>query len=524
MSFSDDVPVGTDSVFIDYFWVRGAVGIDESMRHLWKLFRCLFLSQQGLRALPNPRVTFGRCFGDDFQVGTDSVFVDFFWVNRGCSSSKCARHLVKVFQWWFLSRQQLSFLWLFLSQLGLWALTNPHVSFGSSFVVFFWVNRGCEPFRIHASPLEGASVMISRSAPTLFSLTFSESTGAVTSSESTRHLWKALRWWFPGRHRLYFRWLFLSQQGLSPLPSPCVTFERRFGDDFPVGTDSVFIDFFWVNRGCHLFRIHVSPLKGVSAMIFQSAPSLFSLTFSESTGAVSSSESTRHLLKVFRWWFPHRHRLHFRWCFWVNRSYELFQIHSSPLEGASVMISQSAPTLFSLTFSESTGCHLFRIHVSPLKGVSATIFQSAPSLFSLTFSESTGAASSSESTRHLLKEFRWWFVRWHRLRFRWRFLVNRSCELFRIHASPFEGVSVTFSKSTGAVSSFESTRHLWKVFWWWFRRRQRLSFHWLVLSQQGLWVLTNPPSPLEVVSLTFSESTGAASASESKRHLWKVFR
>jgi hypothetical protein len=43
-----------------------------------------FLSQQGLQALLNPRVTFGRCFGDDFLVGYDSVFVDYFSVNRGC--------------------------------------------------------------------------------------------------------------------------------------------------------------------------------------------------------------------------------------------------------------------------------------------------------------------------------------------------------------------------------------------------------------------------------------------------------
>jgi hypothetical protein len=32
----------------------------------------------GLGALTNPRVTFGRCFVDDFLVGTDSVLVEFF--------------------------------------------------------------------------------------------------------------------------------------------------------------------------------------------------------------------------------------------------------------------------------------------------------------------------------------------------------------------------------------------------------------------------------------------------------------
>jgi hypothetical protein len=41
-------------------------------------FSLSFSSQQGLRALPNPRVSFGRCFGDDFPGSTDSIFVDFF--------------------------------------------------------------------------------------------------------------------------------------------------------------------------------------------------------------------------------------------------------------------------------------------------------------------------------------------------------------------------------------------------------------------------------------------------------------
>jgi hypothetical protein len=32
----------------------------------------------------NPGVTYGRCFVDDFRVGTDSVFVDLLLVKRGC--------------------------------------------------------------------------------------------------------------------------------------------------------------------------------------------------------------------------------------------------------------------------------------------------------------------------------------------------------------------------------------------------------------------------------------------------------
>jgi hypothetical protein len=107
--------------------------------------------------------------------------------------------------------------------------------------------------------LQGFSVTISQSAPTPFSLTF------------------------------------LSQQGLQALPNPRVTFGRCFGDDFPVGYDSVFVDYFLVNRGCERFRIKASLLEGFSVTISQLASTPFSLTFSESKGAGSYSESTRHL-------------------------------------------------------------------------------------------------------------------------------------------------------------------------------------------------------------------------------------
>jgi hypothetical protein len=47
--------------------------------------------------------------------------------------------------------------------------------------------------RIQASPVEGFSLKISESAPTPFSLTFSESTEDVDTDESTRHLWNRFR-------------------------------------------------------------------------------------------------------------------------------------------------------------------------------------------------------------------------------------------------------------------------------------------------------------------------------------------
>jgi hypothetical protein len=50
-------------------------------------------------------------------------------------------------------------------------------------------------------------------------------------------------------------------------------------------------------------------------MIFLSVSTPFSLTFSESKGASNSSESTRYLWKLFRWWFLSRQQLSFRGLF-----------------------------------------------------------------------------------------------------------------------------------------------------------------------------------------------------------------
>jgi hypothetical protein len=227
---------------------------DESMHHLWKLFRWrfpsrhrlhfhwLFLSKQGLRALMNQRVTCGSGFVDYFWFGSGLVFVDYFWIKRGvlsriqaspmegvpltiselvptpfsftfsksigvASASKSTRHLWNLVRWWFMTLQRLSFCWLFLSQQGLWALRNPQI-FGIGFSDDFGVGRG--PIFI----------------------TVSKWTGAGRADESTRNLWTL------------FPWLFLSQQGLQALPNPCVTFGKIFRWYFPVGTDSILVDFF----------------------------------------------------------------------------------------------------------------------------------------------------------------------------------------------------------------------------------------------------------------------------------------
>jgi len=77
-----------------------------------------------------------------------------------------------------------------------------------------------------------------------FSVTISNSTGAVIADQSTRHLWNRFRSRFQRREWRSFHSQFLSQQGLGALTNPRVTFGTCYVDDFPVDTDSVFVEFF----------------------------------------------------------------------------------------------------------------------------------------------------------------------------------------------------------------------------------------------------------------------------------------
>jgi len=153
-------------------------------------FPWLFLSQHGLYALSNPCITSWSSFHDDFWVGSDSAFVDYFRVKKGCV------------HWW-----------------------------------------------VYVSALELVSVMNSESAATRFSLTISNSTRAMCADESMCHLWKQFRWQFLSWQRLTLPWLFVSQHGLCAMTNPCVNSRTSFGDDFLVGSDIVFLECFWVNGG-----------------------------------------------------------------------------------------------------------------------------------------------------------------------------------------------------------------------------------------------------------------------------------
>src|SRR4030065_468154 len=78
------------------------------------------------------------------------------------------------------------------------------------------------------------------------------------------------------------------------------------------------------------------------------------------------------------------------------------------------------------------------------------------------------------------------------------------CERFRIHASPFEVVSLmfsqsattqfalTFSSSPTAASASESTRHLWKVFRLFFFFHHTPTFDFPFLTQHGARPISNP--------------------------------
>ena len=159
------------------------------------------------------------------------------------------------------------------------------------------------------------------------------------------------------------------------------------------------------------------------------------------------------------------------------------------------------------------------------------ISELASTEFSLTLWKSTVDMCADESIHQLWKQFRWWFLRRHWLRFpqlslsqqrlcaltnpcvsSWSsfsddvwvgndsvsheyFLVNRGCVRRRIHVSTHETVSVmiyelaatqislTIFESTGAVCADESMRELWKQFQWSFLSQQRLSFPWLFKSR-----------------------------------------
>ena len=359
----------------------------------------------------NPFVTCENSFGGFFWVGSDSDFLDYFWVNRVVCTDESMHHLWKQFRGLFLSGQRLSFPWLFLSQQGLYAMMNLCVSSGKHFL-----------------------------------------------------------WWFLIGQPLYFPWLVLIQLGLCGLMNQCVTSQSSFGDDFWVGSDSVFLDSLCVNRGSVRWWIQASVLetffmtisewtatpfsltlsestgdecadksmgqlwKRVSVMIFDVAATQFSLTIFESIGAVCAEESMRHLWKQFRGLFLSRQRLSFPWLF----------------------------------LSQQGLCGLTNPFVTYESRFGGYFWVGTDSVFLDSFLVS-GAVCADESMDQLLKHFRWRFLIGRQLSFPWVFLCQQGQCALRIPCITSE-------------SSFEG----------YFLSGQRLSFPWLFPSQQGLCGLINP--------------------------------
>jgi hypothetical protein len=382
------------------------VCVDESMRKLWKQFwwsflsrhqlrfSRLFLSQQGLRALMNPFICSGSCFGNDFWVHNDSVFLDYFWVKMGCvrswihassqetvlvmisesvvtqfsltiyesTKAACAdeskHQLCKQYRLWFLSTQQLSFPWLFMSQNGLCAVTNSCVIIGNSFgddfwvgsdlvfLDYLWVNMGCVQWWIQA-----------------------------------QHC-KQFCWWFLNRYRLRFPILFLSQPGHRALMYPCVSCGSCFGDDFWVPSNSVFLDYLLVNRGWVCWRIQASALQAVSVMIFESAATQFFMNISYSIGIVCAKESMCQLWKQFRWWFISRQWLRFPWLY-LNQpglcAFTNLCVSSGSCFGDDLWVHSDSVFLDYLWVNR--GCVRWWIQVSALQTVSLMIFESKCHLY-----------------------------------------------------------------------------------------------------------------------------------------------
>jgi len=154
-----------------------------------------------------------------------------------------------------------------------------------------------------------------------------------------------------------------------------------------VSSDSVFIDDFWVNKGCMSWWIHASTMKAISLIIFESAATQFSLTIYETTGAVSADESMRQPWKPFCWQFLSRQRLSFRWWF-LSQQGLCAPMNPSVSHGSSFI----------------------------------DIFELVATQFSLTISESIRVVCADESMRQPWKQFRWWFLSWQRLSFYWRFM------------------------------------------------------------------------------------------------------
>jgi len=161
-------------------------------------------------------------------------------------------YLWKQFQELFLWGRRLSFWWLFTSQKGLCGQTKPFIPWDSSFGGYIWmgnesvflhclwVKRGCRGWRIHSA-----------------------------------HVKRFLRVLLSGQWLCFSR-LFMSHHGLFGLSNPFATCESSFAGNIWMGSESVFLDCLWVNRGCGGWRIHSAHVKRVLRALSEWAATQFS--------------------------------------------------------------------------------------------------------------------------------------------------------------------------------------------------------------------------------------------------------
>jgi len=163
------------------------------------------------------------------------------------------------------------------------------VSWGSSFSDDFWVGRD--------------SLLVS----------ISESTGIVCADQSRHQLKRQSRLLFLSRQLLSFQWRLLRQQGLCAQTKPSVSWGSSCGDDFWVGSDSVFDVDFGVNWDCGRWPIQASTLEVVSFIISELSATQFLMTTTESTGIGCTDEPRLQLCRQSRWLFLSCPLLCYRW-------------------------------------------------------------------------------------------------------------------------------------------------------------------------------------------------------------------
>jgi hypothetical protein len=143
-------------------------------------------------------------------------------------------------------------------------------------------------------------------------MTINESTGTVCTDDARPHLCRQSSWLFLRHPLLCFRWPLPSQEGLCAKMKPSLSWGSSFGDDFRVGSESVFGVDFRVNWDCVRWPIQASAIKEVSLIMSESSATQFSVMITETTGTVCADETKCQLGKQFQWQFSSRQRISFR--------------------------------------------------------------------------------------------------------------------------------------------------------------------------------------------------------------------